>query len=229
MFLWSKTQQEILQLLQEKNPKLDVATFTTTDPKWYDKQKSHVIVYRALKDGGSGEMPVALAGGVFAGLITATGAKLFADWLAIPGDRKSMDWWHFKRVGEGGWWEEMETPIAEAELEGLVDEMMQLKIGLKKACVDVARSLACEGVMSLGELRALPAVKARALLEKSGMREMQIDKVARAYCSSEPLPPPHATVSQLSSSPPPSVPLFASSSSAPRSVAMVRFCFCFVV
>ena len=120
MFLWSKTRQDILQLLQEKNPKLDVATFTTTDPKWYDKQKSHVIVYRALKDGGSGEMPVVLAGGVFADLITATGAKLFADWLAIPGDRKSMDWWHFKRVGEGGWWEEIETPIAEAELEGLV-------------------------------------------------------------------------------------------------------------
>jgi serine/threonine protein kinase len=92
----------------------------------------------------------------------------------------------------------------EAELQGLVDEMMQLKIGLKKACVDAARLLACEGVMSLGELRALPAAKARALLEKSGMKEMQIDKVAGAYFSSAPSPPPHATISHLSS-PPPSV------------------------
>ena len=69
----------------------------------------------------------------------------------------------------------------EQELQGLVSEMMEFKIGLKKACVAFARSLADEGLMSFEELRPLPAAEARELLEKSGMKKLQIDKVIAAY------------------------------------------------
>jgi hypothetical protein len=76
------------------------------------------------------------------------------------------------------------------ELQQLVFEMVQLKVGLKKACITFARSLALAGVMSLEELRAYPSAKARGFLEKSGMREVQVDKVIAAYN-----PPPAAPAS----------------------------------
>jgi hypothetical protein len=69
--------------------------------------------------------------------------------------------------------------------------MMEFKIGLKKACVTFARSLADEGVMSLVELRPLPAAEARDLLQKSGMKKLQIDKVIAAY-NAPPAPLPAA-------------------------------------
>ncbi len=78
----------------------------------------------------------------------------------------------------------------EAELEDLVSEMMELKVGLKKACVTFARYFAGEGLMSLDELRSMPAVEAREFLEKSGMKKLQIDKVLGMY--SCPSPPPSA-------------------------------------
>lgn len=48
-------------------------------------------------------------------------------------------------------------------------EMVQLKVGLKKACATFARSLALAGVMSLEDLRSLPADEARGMLEKASM------------------------------------------------------------
>ncbi len=96
----------------------------------------------------------------------------------------------------------------EDELQGMVSEMMQLKMGVKAACVAAARSLAREGVMSLEELRPLSSAKASALLQKSGLKEMQFDKVMRAHCPSQSSPPP-----QFPASPPP-VSLSASSSAA---------------
>jgi len=71
----------------------------------------------------------------------------------------------------------------EEELQEMISEMVKLKVGLKKACVTFARSLADEGVMSLEELRSHPSAKARGILEKSGMKEVQIDKVMAAYNS----------------------------------------------
>ncbi len=49
----------------------------------------------------------------------------------------------------------------EEEMQELVCEMVKLKVGLKKACLAFAHSLADVGVMSLGELRAYPSAKAR--------------------------------------------------------------------
>jgi hypothetical protein len=74
----------------------------------------------------------------------------------------------------------------EEELQELVSEMVKLKLGLKTSCVSFSRALALAGVMSLEELRPLPCTKARAMLEKAGMQEMQIDKVVAAYST----PPP---------------------------------------
>jgi len=82
----------------------------------------------------------------------------------------------------------------EEELQELVSEMVKLKVGLKKACAAFARSLAAAGVMSLEELRPLPQAKARRVLEKSGMQELQIDKVVAAYSSSPPAPAPDPKV-----------------------------------
>ncbi len=73
----------------------------------------------------------------------------------------------------------------EEELQELVSEMVKLKLGLKKACVTFARSLADVGIMSLEDLRLLPSDKARAMLEKSSMQELQIEKVVAAYKSSQ--------------------------------------------
>lgn len=98
--------------------------------------------------------------------------------------------------------------VVEDELQGMVSEMMQLKMGVKAACVASARLLADEGVMSLEELRPLSSAKASALLPKSGLKEMQIDKVIRAYCPLQSLPPPQSPAS------PPSVSLSTSSSTA---------------
>ena len=53
----------------------------------------------------------------------------------------------------------------EEELQELVSEMVKLKLGLKKACITFAGSLALAGVMSLEELRAYPSAKARGFLE----------------------------------------------------------------
>jgi hypothetical protein len=69
----------------------------------------------------------------------------------------------------------------EEELKGLVSEMIDVQVGLKKNCVTFARFLAGEGLMSLGELRPMSAAEARELLEKSGMKKLQIDKVLAAY------------------------------------------------
>jgi hypothetical protein len=71
----------------------------------------------------------------------------------------------------------------EEELQELVSEMVKLKVGLKKACLAFAHSLAVAGVMSLGELRAYPPAKARGFLEKAGMQEVQVDKVMAAHGS----------------------------------------------
>jgi hypothetical protein len=67
------------------------------------------------------------------------------------------------------------------ELQQLVCEMVQLKVGLKKACATFARSLALAGVMSLEDLRPLPTDEVRGLLEKAGMQKLQIVKVFAMY------------------------------------------------
>ena len=85
----------------------------------------------------------------------------------------------------------------EEELQELVSEMVKLKLGLKKACVTFARSLADVGVMSLEDLRPLPSDKARTMLEKSGMHEIQIEKVVAAYKSSQEIPAPSPIASQV--------------------------------
>ncbi len=77
----------------------------------------------------------------------------------------------------------------EEELQELVSEMVKLKVGPKKACITLARSLADAGVMSLEDLRLSPA-NARTILEKSGMQEMQIEKVVAAYKSPPETPSP---------------------------------------
>jgi hypothetical protein len=93
------------------------------------------------------------------------------------------------------------------ELQELVSEMVKLKVGLKKACVAFARSLADEGVMSLEELRSYPSAKARGFLEKSGMQEVQVDKVMAAHGSlpaasaPAPAPAPSFEEAKASSSP----------------------------
>ena len=69
----------------------------------------------------------------------------------------------------------------EEELQGLVSEMTKLQLGLKKACVTFARSLADEGVMSLQRLGPLPLAKAHALLQKAGMKDLQVDAVLQAF------------------------------------------------
>jgi hypothetical protein len=71
----------------------------------------------------------------------------------------------------------------EEELRELVPEMVKLKLGMMKACVTFARSLALAGIMSLEDLRPYPPAKARGFLEKAGMQEVQIDKVVAAYNS----------------------------------------------
>jgi len=71
----------------------------------------------------------------------------------------------------------------EEELQELVSEMMKLKLGLKKACVTIARSLAEEGLMSLERLRPMQAQDARDILQSAGMKKLQIDAVVQAFCS----------------------------------------------
>jgi hypothetical protein len=81
------------------------------------------------------------------------------------------------------------------ELQQLMTEMMELKVGLRKACVPFARSLAEQGIMSLKDLpdrRVVDYQKslsvfhdARIILQKSGMQEVQIDKVILKYFGDE--------------------------------------------
>ena len=61
--------------------------------------------------------------------------------------------------------------------------MTQLQLGMKKACVTFARSLADEGVMSLQRLRLQPSAKAHALLQKAGMKDLQVEAVLQAFCA----------------------------------------------
>jgi hypothetical protein len=83
----------------------------------------------------------------------------------------------------------------EEELQQLMSEMMELKVGLRKACVPFARSLAEQGVMSLKDLpdqqfndhekKRNVFHDARIILRKSGMQELQIDKVVLKYLGDE--------------------------------------------
>ncbi len=59
--------------------------------------------------------------------------------------------------------------------------MTKLKVGLKKACVSFARSLADEGVMSLEKLRRMQPAAARHVLQGAGMKSIQIETVLEAY------------------------------------------------
>jgi hypothetical protein len=74
------------------------------------------------------------------------------------------------------------------ELHDLVTQLVQLKVGLKAACASLAREMAGEGLMSLEELRPLPVDEALDLLEKVGMKKLQIKKVVESYCSVPVLP-----------------------------------------
>ncbi len=85
----------------------------------------------------------------------------------------------------------------EEELQELVSEMVKLKLGLKKGCITFARSLAVSGVTSLEDLRLLPLDKARAILEKSAMLEIQIEKIVAAFKSPQETPSPAPIASQV--------------------------------
>jgi hypothetical protein len=81
----------------------------------------------------------------------------------------------------------------EEELHDLVSEMVKLKLGMKKACITFARSLADEGVMSLERLRCMQAQDARDILQSAGMKTLQVDAVVQAFCppsTSAPSPAP---------------------------------------
>ena len=73
----------------------------------------------------------------------------------------------------------------DVELQALVSEMTQLQLGLKKACVTFARSLADEGVMSLQRLRGMQAQDARDILQSTGMKKLQVAAVMQAFCAQE--------------------------------------------
>jgi hypothetical protein len=72
------------------------------------------------------------------------------------------------------------TDDVEEELQGLLSEMLKLKLGLKKTCVAFARALADEGVMSLERLRPMEAQDARGILQSAGLKKLQIESVLQA-------------------------------------------------
>ena len=91
----------------------------------------------------------------------------------------------------------------EEELQELLSEMMKLKIGLKKVCVTLARCLAEEGVMTLERLRPMPSAKARAMLHKAGMKELQVDCVMQEFGGAQAHVPAPAPAPAPSPSPAP--------------------------
>jgi hypothetical protein len=103
----------------------------------------------------------------------------------------------------------------EEELQALVAEMTKLQLGLKKACVTFARCLANEGVMTLERLRPLPSAKARTLLQKAGMKELQVNAVLQAFCP----PAPQKLLPLVPSPAPAPVPAFTSQPTAQQKVA----------
>ncbi len=69
------------------------------------------------------------------------------------------------------------------EVEHLFKELLALQIGTSSACTAFAKMLSDEGVMTLQRLRPMPSSKACALLQKAGMRELQVDAVMQAFCA----------------------------------------------
>jgi len=69
----------------------------------------------------------------------------------------------------------------EEELQGLVSEMLRLKIGVKKACVALARALADEGVVTLEHVQFMQPQDARDIFDRAGFRQFQTDVVMRAF------------------------------------------------
>ena len=75
------------------------------------------------------------------------------------------------------------------EVERLFKELLALQIGTSSACTTFAKLLSDEGVMNLQRLQPMPTSKARALLQKAGMKELQIDTVMEAFSPPSPLAP----------------------------------------
>jgi len=90
---------------------------------------------------------------------------------------------HAKTSSAAGGGAAASSDDVEEELQALVSEMTQLQLGMKKACVTFARSLADEGVMSLQRLRGMQAQDARDILQSAGMKKLQVDAVMQAFCA----------------------------------------------
>ena len=73
------------------------------------------------------------------------------------------------------------------EVEHLFKELLALQIGTSSACTTFAKLLSDEGVMNLQRLRPMATSKARALLQRAGMKELQIDTVMEACSPPSPL------------------------------------------
>jgi hypothetical protein len=100
---------------------------------------------------------------------------------------------HFS-VQQGPWPSE-EPETVEYELQQLMSEMMEMKLGLRKACVPFCRSLAEQGVMSLkhlpkdsdesGSSGRKVYESARAILQKTGMQQVQVDRVVAVWVGAD--------------------------------------------
>ena len=97
------------------------------------------------------------------------------------------------------------APPAPAALQGedpdivaLSQSLKALGIGTASACLNFAKTLADQGVLSLERLKKLPVDKAQKVLEKVKMTDIQIDAVMEAIA-----PPPAAAVVSPAPSPAP--------------------------
>ena len=106
----------------------------------------------------------------------------------------------------------------EEELQELVSEMVKLKVGLKKACAAFARSLADQGVITLENLRLMPAADVREILQSAGMKKQEVETVLEAYAPA-PAPAPAPVPAYVPAPAPVSAPALAPYSSLGRYAA----------
>ena len=83
------------------------------------------------------------------------------------------------------------SAAVDPSLQPLTDALVALKIGAHKTCAALAEALEQEGVMGIDDLRLFPETKARELLARVGLKEMQQLKLMQAVVQSP--PPPHVT------------------------------------
>jgi hypothetical protein len=83
------------------------------------------------------------------------------------------------------------SAAVDPSLQPLTDALVALKIGVPSACAALAAALGQEGVMGIDDLRLFPETKARELLARVGLKEMQQLKLMQAVVQSP--PPPQVT------------------------------------